>query len=289
MRLLKLNKNTPSEVPIPYYVGGEIDEHFLGFLTARYFYPDQVRERLSNILPSTLDNITDHISFLINIFEQGGITYKEATYENITEIIKALYEEEDWKGGSLKCYSASWRLFYEYLSKENVPHNMILPNRKKKIVNVRKDQQYLSHTPSSRDTRYVDENNLVPSAYCIYSDDYREKVISMDQWFQLYEYLYDEDPVYAVMAATMMQTFLRIGGVFQFPMAPTRGNPRWKRYAQLKQEKKLFQKLHYIKKGQKPDNCQVHIATMQMIDEEYLAPFFDERRELYVKKWLCSI
>lgn len=63
-------------------------------------------------MPSTLDNITDHISFLVNIFEQGGIKYNEATYENITEIIKALYVEEDWKGGSLKCYTAVIKLLF---------------------------------------------------------------------------------------------------------------------------------------------------------------------------------
>ena len=122
----------------------------------------------------------------------------------------------------------------------------------------------------------------------MYVDDYREKVISMDQWFELQTFLHDEDPVYSVMATTMLQTFLRIGGVFQFPIAPTRRNPHWKRYAQLKQKKESFQQLNYIKKGQKPAKCSVHIYTMQVVEEDYLSTLYDERRKLYENKYVLT-
>lgn len=288
MRRLEFNRGTPSVVPIPYYVGGEIEENLLGFLVARNSYPDQIKADLQDAGASRLNDIAGHISFLINIFEQEGISYLKATYETLSQVIRTLYEEEDWKGSSLIIYAGSWRLFYEYLTKVNVMHNMIMPKKTKVSLKARKDDQFLSHAAGSADHYDVDKETMIPTEYLVFSDDYREKVISMDQWFELYAYLYDEDPVYAIMAATMLQTFLRISGVFQFPMAPTKQNPKWKRYAQLKLGSKSFQELNYIKKGQRRDKCLIHLCTMELIENEYMTPFYDERKSLYENKYAKS-
>ena len=288
MRVLVFNRNTPSVVPIPYYVGGGIEENLLSFLVARNAYPDQIKSELKDVGASRLDDIAGHISFLINIFEQEGISYLEATYETLSQVIKSLYEDEEWKGSSLIIYAGSWRLFYTYLTKINVSHNMVMPKKLKVSSKARKDDQFLSHTPGSINYYDNDRETMVPTEYLIFTDDYREKVISMDQWFELYSYLYEEDPVYAIMAATMLQTFLRIGGVFQFPMAPTKQNPKWKRYAQFKSGSKSFQELNYIKKGQRRAKCLVHLCTMELIENEYMTPFYEERRSLYENKYVKS-
>nr|WP_175556229.1 site-specific integrase [Moritella viscosa] len=239
-------------------------------------------------MPRTLNNIAANVAFLINVFEQEKISYTDANYETLSQVITALYEEEAWLGSSLKIYAGHWRMFFEYLSKKNVPHNMILPLRNKIQRKRRKDEDFLSHTASSADFSIEFEETMIPRSYLIYIDDYREKVISMDQWFELQEFLNNEDPVYAVMATVMLQTFLRIGGIFQFPLAPTQSNPRWQRYAQMKQKKESFQKLNYIKKGQKPATCYVHLCTMQMVEEDYLSIHYAKRRKLYEDNYVFS-
>lgn len=288
MRRLEFNRQTLSDIPIPFYSGGEVDEHFLSFLTARYYFPKQVRANLDSCLPRTLHNIAENIAFLINVFEEQGISYLDANYETLSQVITALYEEEGWLGSSLKVYAGHWRMFYDYLSKVNVPHNMCLPTRNELKRKARKDEQYLSHTASSADLAEAFEETMVPHHYLIHVDDYREKVISMEQWFELEAFLNNEVPVYAVMATVMLQTFLRLGGVFQLPISPTPRNPRWKRYAQLMQKKQSSQELKYIKKGQKAAVCLVHIYTMQIIEEDYLSLYYDERKTLYVEKYSMS-
>jgi site-specific recombinase XerD len=288
MRKLEFNRQTSSTVPIPYYVGGEVDEHFLSFLTARYYYPKQIRNSLDVCLPRTLENISSNVAFLINVFEQEGFSYVEANYETLSKVITALYEDEEWLGSSLKVYAGHWRMFYEYLSKKNVPHNMILPARNELKRKSRKDEHFLSHTASSADLAEAFQETMVPRSYLLDVDDYREKVISMEQWFELQAYLQQEDPVYAVMATVMLQTFLRIGGVFQLPFGPTQKNPRWQRYAQMKQRNKSSQKLNYIKKGQKPAVCRVHLYTMQMVEEDYLSTHYEVRKKLYEEKYIYS-
>lgn len=290
MKRLIFNKDSGSHVWIPYYRGGEIDEHILGYLVARYLYPSQIKDGLNEVTKTTIDLHAGRIAFLVNIFEENGFTYLEAQWEHVSKIICALYEEYDWKGASLKLYVSTWRLFYEYLSRNNVPHNMIFPERKSGIRMLRADDDFLSHTRlGHQGYEEFESETAVPSRYCVYHDDYRERVISMEQWFDLYACLYADDPVYAVMAATMMQTFLRIGGIFQFPLGPNKINPRWKRFAQLKRAKNSqWQDLHYIKKGQRPAKCTVHLQTMKMVEEEYLTPFYDQRRLLYEGKYLKS-
>ena len=195
---------------------------------------------------------------------------------------------KSWLGSSLKIYAGHWRMFYDYLSKINIAHNMNLPARNEIKRKPRKDEHYLSHTASSADLVSEYEETLIPRNYLLHIDDYREKVISMDQWFQLEKHLRTQDPVYATMAAVMLQTFLRIGGIFQVPIAPTSRNPRWKRYAQLKQNNESSQPLKYIKKGQKPAVCSIHIYTMQIIEEDYLSLHYEKRKELYKEKYVPS-
>ena len=229
MKHLKFNRQTSSDIPIPYYKGGVVDEHFLSFLTARYHFPNQVRANLKPCLSRTLCNIASNVGFLINIFEENGFSYLEANYETLSHVITTLYEDEDWKGSSLKVYAGHWRMFYDYLSKKNIPHNMILPARNEIKRKTRKDEHYLSHTANSSDLVSELEETMIPRSYLTHIDDYREKVISMDQWFELENHLRIQDPVYATMATVMLQTFLRLGGIFQVPIAPTLRNPRWKR------------------------------------------------------------
>lgn len=183
------NRATDSEVWIPYYRGGDIDEHFLRYLITRYHYPSQIGAGLNEVTQTTINLQAGRISFLMNMFLESGFTYLEAEWEHVKIIIQKLYEEYDWQGSSLKQYAGTWRVFYDYLSKNNVPHNMIFPERKTGMRRLRQDENFLSHTESGQKGYAEYENETaVPSSYCIYRDDYREKVISMEQWFDLYAF-----------------------------------------------------------------------------------------------------
>ena len=111
----------------------------------------------------------------------------------------------------------------------------------------------------------------------------------MSEYWQLYYKLYEDDPVFAVMCSTMLQTFLRIGGIMQFPLAPTVGNKNWQRFEQMKRKKMRFQKLHYKKKGGDPESLSVHIHTMDNIDKFYLKPLYQERKALFQTGYAQSV
>lgn len=294
MKKIIFNHLNNGDVPVPYHEGGEVHIDLLGFLSCRYNYPALIRSNLRHMTPTSIKNTAHHVAYLINMFEETeykdkngniiSLDYRVADFDNVSQIITELYEENDWTGESLKVYAASWRLFYEYLTIKGINHNMIFPSRTTVIQRTDKDDDFISHTRDNISEVLIETS--VPNRYCTKRDDYRESIISMELWFRLYEYLYNDDPVYAVMAATMLQTFLRIGGVMQFPNGITRANKDWKRYGQLKKSKRQYQRLNYIKKGQAPANCLIHISTMKMIFEEYLEPLYQERQELYLEKYI---
>jgi hypothetical protein len=100
--------------------------------------------------------------------------------------------------------------------------------------------------------------------------------------------LYEMDPVFAVMASSMLQTLLRVGGIIQFPLTATKQNPQWKRFAEMKRDNVVSQRLKFVNKGQSFEKCMVHIHTMDIIDSQYLRPCYQERKRLFVEKYLNS-
>lgn len=300
MRKVVFNHLDTISVPFPYYNdNGGVQSDLLSYLLCRYYYRSNLNlnpnRKLREVTKTTIKNIAHHVAFLLNIFEENTdengnlapIDYRQATFEDVSQIISDLYHEFEWQGNSLKVYAASWRQFYEFLTIENVDHNMVFPDRDVVNRQVNADDHFLSHTSHYSPTETVQLETAVPEEFCIQeTEDYRDSVISMEQWFEVFVHLYEEDPVYATMAATMMQTFLRIGGIMQFPIGVTSRNQQWKRYAEMKRHGKPFQYLHYINKGQKPAKCMVHIATMALIHGSYLDTVYDERQERYLTDYV---
>jgi site-specific recombinase XerD len=284
LRKIHFNHTKDGDVPIPYFKGGEVHTDLMSFLLCRYHHRTLLGSNLREATQTTIKNTGHHIAYLINMFEESELDYRTATFETVAKIIKELYEDYEWKGESLKVYASSWRLFYVFLTAENVNHNMIFPARNVVTRSTNKDDDVLSHT--RRNTQEIETETAVPDKYCTVREDYRDSVISMKQWFTFHDLLYQDDPVYAVMAATMMQTFLRIGGIMQFPNGITKKNKYWKRYAQMNQADMRFQNLNYINKGQKEAKCLVHIATMKMLYDEYLSKLYSERDALYLGKYI---
>ncbi|MBU2969231.1 site-specific integrase [Pseudoalteromonas sp. C2R02] len=283
---IKLNHQCKgSEYPIPYREGGEVHTDLLSYLICR----KENRSRLGgNLRPAsdrTILNKANHIVFLLNLFEESDLDYREAEFKDVETIIESLYHEYDWEGDSLKVYVSTWRAFYDFLTLEAVDHNMIFPERGTVMFEKDKDNDFQSHTKRTHKAA-IETETAVPDEYCEHKDDYRNDVISMRQFWKLYEYLYkNEDPVYAVMAATMLQTFLRIGGVMQFPKGVNKRNPMWRTLDEMKDKKQVWQSLSYRKKGGAIGTCIVHKETLQMIHDEYLSEHYNKYNDLFITNY----
>ncbi|WP_462166722.1 hypothetical protein [Pseudoalteromonas sp. GB43] len=300
MNDLQLNCLTGNPIPIPYYSGSGINLHLLHFLTKRFYHPTSLPGKVKKVGEKRIYDIAQNIKFMLNCIdneisfvdenghlqESGSINYLNINYHQLKQVVAGLHNDWGWKGQSIKNYIAPLRQFYEYLRSEGVVHNMTFEEKQK--VNWSRDQDgdFLSHTKKSYSRYEYFVEPLIPNEWCEYSDDYRGKVISMSQFKKLYIELEKQDPVYAVMAATMLQTFLRIGGVVQIPVKPDNFNTNWKRYGQM-DASIGFQELHYRNKGGSRATCLIHIETMKLIHEKYIIPYRSERQELY-KKHYCN-
>lgn len=302
MKEILFNDIPGNPVPVPYYVGGEVHMDLHRFLTRRFYHPSRIKKGKKTPSKSTIENLAINIRYLFNILAfdaslvdekgevitDGTITYQTIEYFHLKQILKSMHDDWGIKGQSLSIYLQAWRQFYDFLTTEGISHKMMFEGKQIKQVERDTDNDFLSHT-YNRDTNYeVGSDLLIEEEWMEYSDDYKGSVISMDQFYDLWNTLYKDDPVYAVMAATMMQTFLRVGGVVQMPLAPNKLNKNWKRYAQLS-ELDTHQNLNYRKKGGGKANCLVHKETMRLIHEEYLIPFRGHRQELFINNYSISI
>jgi site-specific recombinase XerC len=273
---------------IPFHENGGVHTEFCNYLICRKFYPQRFKTPKKPVEPQTIRLYYYRIKLLLDLFEENEVSFTEATYEYHIESFKTFFREEwDWKEESLYLYISTWRDFYNFLTIDGVLHNMHFPV---KIVGSRKvdsEDDMLNYTKDSHIKEYSQET-AVDQKRMTYKDDYSQDVFSMNEYWQLYNTLYEDDPVYAVMTSTMLQTFLRIGGISQFPLAPNSLNPKWLRYKQMKNANKVFQNLKYIKKGGSEASLIVHIHTMNIIDEFYLKPCYSEREALFKTKYCNS-
>lgn len=302
MKRIEFNHKVDGPVPFPYYSkDGEVQKDLLSFLLCRYYSYSRfnclkLTKPLRSVTPTSIKQLAHRVAFLLNRLEenendkgkQEPIHYLEANFQDIEKLVEHLYEKENWKGSSLVSYASSWRLFYEFLTLENIHHNMFFPDKIPDTYKTDKDSQFLSHTSKSSTFEDTLIESAVPSKYRSPEFDYKDSIISLKDYFKLYEALFEDDTVYGVMAGTMMQTFLRISGILQFPLAPDRKNPKWKRYIELKRDNEDFQYFNYISKGQKAKSCLVHFSTMEMLNTLYLDKVYDERLELYKENYVQS-
>lgn len=161
----------------------------LSYLICRKEHRSRLGGNLRSASNRTILNKANHLVFLMNLFEGSDLDYRKAVFKDVETIIDSLYHEYDWAGDSLKIYVSTWRAFYEFLSLEGVDHNMFFPE--KEIIHraENKDDDIQSHTFKSYKVTSETET-AVPDEYCEYKDDYRQDVISMRQFWSLYEYLY---------------------------------------------------------------------------------------------------
>ena len=214
------------DFPFPYDIKtNEPNLHIIDYVICRQKYPTLIHPDIRKSSTKTIrDSISRIVYFINRLAEQEyvdpetnkrkvGVHYLQATFEgNMNPIIHALRTgngdpESAWKEASIELYVKAWRSFYRFLSMTHVEHVMYMPDT---IVYERKrdiDNNFFSHTAVSHAHKgeietAIDLNNKE------FSDDYCDSVLSMEDFWALYAFLYEDDPVYSAMLFAQTTTLL---------------------------------------------------------------------------------
>lgn len=292
--MIELEYRDSTGIPIPYErETNSVNTHLLDYLVFRKKYPKFIHVRLRSASKLTLKNDAQRIMYFINLLaqqeytQQGttkvGVHYCSATYEgNMQPIINGMREAE-WVEESIEQYVKSWRNFYRFLTAIGADHMMFMPDTIEITRTEDKEDDFLSHTSYSnkfigeKETA-IDENNK------LFNDDYVDSVISMTDFWQLYDYLYAKDEVYAVMAFCELATLLRVEALVRdFPLTQTSLNPHFKPYTVVKRDNIRLQDLYYIAKGGKTKKTKFSSSVHKIFHEEYIKSDICDYEERFVK------
>ncbi|OJF67769.1 hypothetical protein BK026_02650 [Alteromonas sp. V450] len=195
-----------------------------------------------------------------------NINYLTATYrENMEPLINAMYFEGDWVGESIEQYVKAWRQFYRFLTLQGIEHEMLMPETNEIPIAQEQDDDFLSHT-SYRGDQFGEEEAAVDQTWKEHQDDYKDNILTMEQFWLLYAELFKVDAVYAVMVYVELVACLRVTALINcFPLGPNKLNPNWSSYREMKRDKLSSQKLRYIiAKGGKTKSLLVPLTIMDV-------------------------
>jgi site-specific recombinase XerD len=264
-------------VPVPLIDGLHLHRHLSGFLVTRYYYPRELRANMSPVNGGSLRQIAYDLKAFLEALSHNGIEYAEADYtDHIAKIVEA--QLGDANPTTYNTRLSRIRDFYDYLRKQGVRVKARFPARTVQNRFMNQDDNFLSHTAHRPHTTYEKDDGHKRTTQ---KDDYKDQVISIEQYGNLYLALKNIDSVYAVIAQVMMQTLLRIADVCEMPL---HGN-KYNRYVPLWPE---FQRsgndtLRYtsLTKRSKRITIDVYPVTLQAIYEDYIQLHYQDRKELF--------
>jgi site-specific recombinase XerD len=269
-------------IPIPYNVeSNEVEVNILDFLVFRKKNSKFIYHKLKNASPQTIENDAQRVKYLINLLaEQSyvdhddnsviGVHYCLATYENNMKPLIDLLRKREWKEESIEQYVKTWRNFYRFLTVTGVDHMMFMPDTITTSFTEKQDDNFLSHTNYAE--KYVGEKETaIEEKNKEYKDDYVDSIISMSDFWRLYQYLYALDEVYAVMAFCEFSTLLRVSALVRdFPLTQTKLNPLFRPYSAAKRDKTRMQDIFYTAKGGKIKKTKLSISAHKIFNDEYI-------------------
>ncbi|MBE1302031.1 MAG: tyrosine-type recombinase/integrase [Alteromonadaceae bacterium] len=257
------------------------DPLILRYAVCKHQYPHLVDQKSSRKCgKKTVVDAIQRVCYLINqLSEQSqpdgkqGVHYLAATFRvNMEPLIRAMYFEGDWRGESIEQYVKAWRQFYRFLTLQGVEHEMIMPETNEVIIKQDQDDNFLSHTSYHRD-KVGEQETAVDHNWMERHDDYKNSILSMEQFWSLYSEMFQVDQVYAVMAYVELVTCLRVTALIDsFPMSPNKRNPNWLSYREMKRDNLSSQKLRYLAKGGKTKSLLVPFTMMDVFYHVYEKP-----------------
>lgn len=272
---------------IPITSNGHVHEQLFSFLHAFKNEPSSIPNKKKSASEETLRTTAYHLKFLFDTFEDNGIDPYEATYEDVKDLMDFMHDTS-FTGNSIQIYVSSWHAYFDYLTVNNIHHNMKFPESSSFEKERNPEGDFQSHTRGNKNTVKRKKNNTVPDDWITKNATYADSVLTMDEFWQLFKALNEEDSVFGVMAIAMLQTLLRNGGIRQFPKSPNAKNPLWKSYREMKSANIETQELWFRNKGGSDAHCTVTIHTMKFIDELLLNHDFEERRKKLIENYVPS-
>ncbi len=264
-------------VPVPLNDGLHLHTHLSGFLVTRYYFPREIRENMQPVSGGSLRQIAYDLKAFLEALSHNGIEYTEADFtDHIEKIVEAQL-------GNAEPTTYNTRLsrirdFYDYLRKLGVHAKARFPVRTVQKRPMNQDDNFLSHTGHRRHATYEKDDGHKKTTE---KNDYKDQVISIKKYGELYNALKKIDPVYAVIAQVMMQTLLRIADVCEMPLHSNKYN----RYVLLwpEFERSGGDTLRYtsLTKRTKRITIDVYPVTLQAIYEDYIQPHYQDRKELF--------
>lgn len=269
-------------VPIPLKEDHHIHFHLFGFLVMRYYYPRDIRPNITPVKGGALRQIAYDLKIFLEALASNGIEYTDAEF---TEHIEKIVEAQLGSANS-ETYNARMtriRNFYDYLQKQGVGVKARFPARIVRRRDRNEDDNFLSHTTHGHSTTYEKDDSHKRTTL---QTDYKDQVISIDQYGELYLALKKIDPVYAVIAQVMMQTFLRIADVCEMPLHSNNYNRYLPLWPEFERGEKGSLKYQLLTKGSKLIGIDIYGVTLQAIYEDFIQPFYQDRKDLFDNSYL---
>lgn len=269
-------------VPVPLMDDFHLHSHLFGFLVMRYYYPREIRPNMTTVTGGSLRQIAYDLKAFLEALAHNGVEYTEADFsDHIEKIVEAQLGTAN--PTTYNARITRIRDFFEYLQKQGVRVKARFPARTVQRRSRNDDDNFLSHTAHSHATLYEKDDSHKRTTL---KTDYKDQVISIDHYGKLYSALKEIDPVYAVLAQVMMQTFLRVADVCEMPLHTNRYNrylPLWTEFERLGRDSLRYK---LLTKRSKLIEIDVFGETLQAIYEDYIEPHYQDRKELFDSSYM---
>lgn len=269
-------------VPVPLKEDYHLHTHLFGFLVTRYYYPRDIRPNMTPVTGGSLRQIAYDLKAFLEALAHNGIEYPEADFsDHIEKIVDA-----QLGAANPKTYNARItriRDFYDYLQKQGVRVKARFPARTVQRRTRNENDNFLSHTAHGHSTTYEKDDS---HKRLTEKTDYKDQVISIDHYGKLYRALKKIDPVYAVLAQVMMQTFLRVADVCEMPLHSNRYNSYLPLWPEFERQGKPSLQYALLTKRSKRITIDIYGVTLKAIYEDYVEPHYRERKELFASSYM---
>jgi integrase len=264
-------------VPIPLKEDHHLHTHLFGFLVTRYYYPRDIRPNMTPVTGGSLRQIAYDLKAVLEAFASNGIEYTEADYiEHIEKIVEAQLGTANPKTYNARITRI--RDFYDYLQKQGVRVKARFPARTVQRRFRNEDDNFLSHTTYGHTTTYQKDDGHKRTTL---QTDYKDQVISIEQYGKLYRALKEVDPVYAVLGQVMMQTFLRVADVCEMPLHSNSYNSYLPLWPEFERQGRDSLRYKLMTKRSKLIEIDIYGETLRSIYDDYIQPHYRERKELF--------
>lgn len=264
-------------VPIPLITEtGAIHPHLTEFLIRRKFNPTLIGPAYKSVGAESIKQKANHLRSFLENAEANERNYLAMSHEDIVKLLEKLCEDHK-TGQTFNTMYSNVREFYEFLDSKGVTNAAYFPQKVTRVRNSDTSQNMLSHVSGGNKVSYEASPGLKPVQK---QSSYAEYIISDEQYGELLGRLEENDPVYAVMAKVMVETYLRRSNVCEMPFRSD-GKNLFEVYEAMLRHGLSQQHYHFKAKGDKSVSIPIYIHTWKMIYEEYIDKHYDERKELF--------